>query len=440
MKKRLFFYTTYIIFLGLLSFFVASVYITYTNNLNIAKNMIMEITQICAEFYNENTDISSFVKVGNDTRITVISSEGTVLADSRPLDINAAENRLDRPEIRAAASGSPETYSRYSETLGVDLLYYALKVNVGDSYVFIRASIPVTKIEIFLNRSLPPFIFLISLFALLCFIFIRATVNRIVEQFGSIERILRSLSGGEYKPEPIPESYEEINKITREIDDISFILQSSFDALRDEKTKLHYILNNISDGLFVVNGDKDIELINTAALGIFNVTPDITEKNLNYLVYDKMLTDAVEECVTLLKSTLFELTLNGRIYLVTVKRLPDTELTMVVLSDVTENRENAKRREEFFANASHELKTPLTAIKGFNELTEINNRDENLGKYIESISRETERMLTLIGDMLKISELENTKDIKPVPVSLSKVANETRDILSTVINEKSIIF
>jgi two-component system phosphate regulon sensor histidine kinase PhoR len=113
---------------------------------------------------------------------------------------------------------------------------------------------------------------------------------------------------------------------------------------------------------------------------------------------------------------------------------------MVVLSDVTESRENTKRREEFFANASHELKTPLTAIKGFNELTALNNKDESIGKYINSITRETDRMLSLISDMLKLSELENTQETNPVTVSLSKAAHEVSEVLSASINDKALTF
>jgi two-component system phosphate regulon sensor histidine kinase PhoR len=103
-------------------------------------------------------------------------------------------------------------------------------------------------------------------------------------------------------------------------------------------------------------------------------------------------------------------------------------------------RENAKRREEFFANASHELKTPLTAIKGFGELTAISNKNEKIKKYIDGISRETDRMLSLIGDMLKLSELENTKATSPVLISLAKVIGEVREVLSAAISEKSINF
>jgi two-component system phosphate regulon sensor histidine kinase PhoR len=248
------------------------------------------------------------------------------------------------------------------------------------------------------------------------------------------------LLNGEYAPSPVAVNYEETDEIIRNIDDVALVLQKSFDALRNEKSKLDYIIDNIGDGLFVVDENKAIMLINDAALEIFSVTPYITGKNINYLSYDKTLIGAVEDCMTQTKNALFELTLNGSIYLVTVKRLPGTELTMVVLSNVTENRENAKRREEFFANASHELKTPLTAIKGFNELTVLSNKDENIRKYIDGITRETDRMLSLIGDMLKLSELENAKSISAVPVTLSKIVDEVSGTVSSAISEKSIIF
>ena len=437
MKKRLFIYTTLIIFAGLLCFFAASVYITQNNNLNIAKDTVMETARICAGLYIDDTDVSAFVKVGDDTRITVISPDGKVLADSRPLDVGAMENHLDRPEIQAALVGSPSAHVRHSASLGVDYIYYALKVDSGRSYVFIRAAIPVAKIDAYLFQSLPLLIVMLIVVTLLCFAFSRGMIGRITKPFVKVEQKLRLLSSGEYVPEPIDGSYEEIDAIIRGIDEVAQVLQSSFTDLRYEKTKLDYVMGNIGDGLFVLDGSRNITLINSAAIGIFNVNQEIVGKNVNYLSNEKSLVDTVRDCVNHNEDALFELLTNGRIYLTAVKQLPATELTMVVLSDVTENRLNAMRREEFFANASHELKTPLTAIKGFNELAAINNKDEGVNKYIESITRETDRMLSLIGDMLELSELENTQDVDPVPVSLATVVNEVRDTLSAAITEKS---
>jgi len=443
MKKRLFLYTFLIIFTGLAGFFTASVYITHTNNFNIAKNSVTEIAQISANLYrlyDGEVDIDAFVQAGSDTRITIISPDGTVLADSRPSETVTTESHLNRPEIMAAVGDSSMVYVRRSETLGVDLIYYALRVEIEDDYVFIRVSIPVAQINEYFFSTLPLLVLILLILGLLCFVFIRKMANRVTKPFTSIERKLRSLSSGEYTLAPIEGSYYEIDKITHEIDEIAFVLQNSFDSLSDEKNKLDYILGNISDGIFTVCKNGNITLINNSALGIFGVTLDIIGKDIIYLSSDKALNETVRDCVLSKNNSILETVYNGKMFLVTVKRLPCTDLTMVVLSDVTENRENAKRREDFFANASHELKTPLTAIKGFNELTAINNKDENIRKYVDSITRETERMLVLIGDMLKLSELENSQSINPITISLIDVINDVQNTMSTAINEKAMSF
>ena len=438
MRKRLFLYTTFIIFAGLLSFFISSVYIAYYNNRNIAKDAVMDTARVCAGLYNDDVDVSAYVKAWGDTRITIISADGSVLADSRPYDVGTVENHLNRPEIQSALKGTPEVNVRYSETLGIDFIYYALKAESGGSYVFIRAAIPVARIDVYLLRSLPLLVMLLLAVAFLCFIFSRRMINRITKPFEAIEGRLRLLSIGEYTSESIPGSYEEIDTIVRGIDEVAQILQNSFADLRDEKTKMDYIMGNIGDGLFVLDGNESIAYINSAALGIFSVTPEIAGKNLDYITNDRMLIETVRDCVNNDEDALSEFVMHGRIFLTAVKRLPNTKMSMVVMSDVTENRENAKLREEFFANASHELKTPLTAIKGLNELTAINNKDKSISKYIESITRETERMLSLIGDMLKLSELENMQALNPVPVSLADAVSEVRETLSASIIEKSI--
>ena len=292
-KKQLFWFTTLIIFVGLCSLFMVSVYFNHTNNHNIARNTVVEITQIIAELHGDGVDISTFNALDANTRITIIASDGAVIAESNPLKFGSTTNHLSRPEIMAAAAGTPEVHIRYSESLGVNFFYYALQVDTVNGYIFVRAAIPVASVNAYLVQSLPLFLGIILIVALLCFIINRTLINRITRPFDSI---------------------------------------------------------------------------------------------------------------------------------------------------INENSINAKRREEFFANASHELKTPLTAIRGFAELTALNNKDENICKYINSITRETERMATLIGDMLKLSELESAPEITPTKVSLAGVVGEVYDTISTAISEKNIEF
>ena len=438
MRKRLFITTTALLLVGMLSFFAISVYFTRTNNINIAKEMVSETARNYAALYNPDFDLNAFVKTQGYTRITIIAPDGTVLADSRPIDFSADANHLDRPEVIAAAMGTPTAYIRFSASVGVYFIYYAVKVPSADSYVFLRASLPVARIDGYLARSLPILILVLVVVTVLCFIFSKHMINRMTKPFESVEQKLRKLSNGDYTSSPISGSYEEINNITSGIDEVSLLLQKSITGLHDEKNKLNYILDNIGDGLIVLDENQSVSLINSAAIGIFNVSQDIIGKHINYLSFNEALKNAVDECISQDNAALFELSLNGRIYLVVVKRLPGTALTMVALADVTENRENAKRREEFFANASHELKTPLTAIKGFNELASINNKDDGIVKYIDAIARETDRMLSLIGDMLKLSELGNIEVLNPVNVSLAKEISEVCDALTPMICEKSI--
>ncbi|MCL2501161.1 MAG: ATP-binding protein, partial [Defluviitaleaceae bacterium] len=319
-------------------------------------------------------------------------------------------------------------------------IYYALKVDCGDGYVFIRASIPVSAINAYVLRTLPLFLLILFVVALFCFFLIRSMANRFVRPFAVVEKKLRLLSKGEYKTEPVTDAFDEADAILREINEVSLILQDNLNSLHEEKNKSGYILNNINDGIFTVDKDSNIIFINNAAKGIFNAAQTVTDKNINYLTNNKTLITAVANNADMAKDESFDIRIDGKIYMTMIKRLPFTNLTMTVLSDVTENRENAKRREEFFTNASHELKTPLTAIKAFNELTVINNHDENLDNFISGITRQTERMLLLIEGMLKLSELENMPETNPEPLSLSHIVNDVREAMETGINERGILF
>ena len=113
-------------------------------------------------------------------------------------------------------------------------------------------------------------------------------------------------------------------------------------------------------------------------------------------------------------------------------------IAVIVLTDITAEHESARLRSEFFANASHELKTPLTAIKGFNEIVGMKTEDEEIRDYSRRIGKEADRMISLIGDMLDLSRLESGQKLHPEPVSLRSAAQEVADTLSPLAAEKQI--
>jgi len=440
MKQRLFISTTLIISAGLLIFLAVSLFIMSRSITNLAQTTVVEATQIAAGLFSENINLHDFVNAGDNSRITVISSDGTVLADTWEAEIIPYGGHLSRPEIAAAALGESLAYVRHSATHGINFVYYALRVEISEGYVFVRAALPVEQIDVYLRQSLSWFFGTLVFLAIICFFVIRDIANRILAPFTSIENNLRRLSLGRYEMRPTAHSFPEIDNITRGIDTVSVLLQENYSRLQSEKNKLSHILNSIGNGLFVVDEKLSLALVNIAAYNIFAAPADIEGKKLTALVPDETLVATITDCVKSVRNTIFEFVLHGKTYLVTLKWLPDTDLTMVALADITESRESSRRREEFFANASHELKTPLTAIKGFNELAAAENKDENLTRYINGISRETNRLMSLIGGMLKLSALENASEKNPVPVSLLAIVNEVKETFLPVVAEKSITF
>jgi len=436
MKKQIYIFAA-LVMLAIIILFAATIQITRRNNLLEAENAVVQSAQTFAWVFGVYTEDLTIVQFWGGTRITIVSPNGQLLADT--FRGATQENYLNRPEIIAAINGTPTIYRRFSETWQADAIYYAMQISTRYSgSVIVRASIPVEGVNAYLRQSLPLLFLLLFLVAGATVLLTRNMANRVLLPFATIEQRLRKLS--EQPPAAAQPPYPELAQITKEIDELAIFMHSNINALENEKNKLAYILDNIGDGLFVVDENTYTTLINSAALDIFKVTSGFAGTKLSYLTGDNSLISAVADSIENSKNSLLEFTIDGKIYLCSIKRLPDTTLTMVVLTNITQNHESAKQREEFFANASHELKTPLTAIRGFNELTTLHNKDEALGKYIEGISRETNRMMLLITDMLRISELENRQLVETEDVSIAKVISEVQNALSTAIEERAIKF
>jgi two-component system phosphate regulon sensor histidine kinase PhoR len=161
-------------------------------------------------------------------------------------------------------------------------------------------------------------------------------------------------------------------------------------------------------------------------------------KKANVLTGDQVFLDAINQCVKESENSIFEYATEPFIYLTAVRKV-ENRLTIVVLSDITATKNAEKNRSDFFANASHELKTPLTSVKGFNELIMLKSKDEEIKGFATHIEKESMRMLALIDDMLNLSKLENKKELKPVHVDLKEVTDDVFGTLSQFASEKNVM-
>lgn len=434
MKKRLIIFNTLIVAIALILMFVLGVYVTRKNNREQAEANIKDLTEIYSSYYLKNPD--DIPEAPENVRLTIIEASGKVVFDSMA-DVATIGSHIDREEVKYALEGNPQAVIRKSNTVKQDLMYYAEKLDIGESYVFIRTSIPIKTVNSYMLNSLPLVvtIFIVALWAaMMVSIFLS---DSLLKPFKGIKSSLEAINEGSYNPVLRFSGDAEINSILGEIDRISKKIMHMVDESNQEKDRMDFIFNNVSDAIIVFNFRGDIELINHNALDLFGVT-NVIGKKANVLTGDQVFLDAINQCVKESENSIFEYATEPFIYLTAVRKV-ENRLTIVVLSDITATKNAEKNRSDFFANASHELKTPLTSVKGFNELIMLKSKDEEIKGFATHIEKESMRMLALIDDMLNLSKLENKKELKPVHVDLKEVTDDVFGTLSQFASEKNVM-
>ena len=216
---------------------------------------------------------------------------------------------------------------------------------------------------------------------------------------------------------------------------------------RNQKRQFDFILANMNEGFLMVDTDKRVVALNGSAAQILGIRGDANGKNLDEIIDDKDILEAVDKAIGKNKTTAFDLlTADGSIYSLNVKlvRNPnfvDHSAIMIALFDVTAERTALKQRQDFFSNASHELKTPITSILGFAELLEVGivTEPEKAMDSVKIIRREAKRMSRIIDDLLFISKLENDGEQAPITeVNVAELLEEIKEALTPAMLEKNI--
>ena len=436
MKKRLILWNTAIVAVALLLMFGLGILVTNSDHFDMTEQKIKEITHIYAANYSEAENYTQ--KISEDIRVTVVDATGRVIADSDAVDLTTVENHITREEIVAALEGHPKTVTRDSDTLGVKMMYYAEKVETGDTYVFIRVAIPVESVHSYIYKSVVPLLF-IMLLALACSVLFSVFLGGgLLKPLETVKRGLSQIERGTYREIPPTTDDEEINRMLVDINTVRGQLQESIETARRETEKLDSILNNISDGIVVMDAALTVTVVNRRAEAIFGVR-DAVGREIPILTSDPKFVSAMTDCAKGGKESIFQMEVGGAWYLVAVREA-ENRLVIAVLTDITAAKNSEQTRLDFFANASHELKTPLTTIKGFNDMVTLHAQDEQTQGYAARIEREVSRMLALLDDMLNLSRLENGPIDKTrfAEVSLGEVAQSVEESLKLLAQEKKV--
>ena len=437
MKKKIIVTNVIIVVLALLILFLSGISITKSIYKKQAEERIIDVTNIYAENYSSYDKVVK--NVPKDYRVTVVDKAGKVLSDSETADVSNMENHIDREEIVAALHGKTVAVTRRSDTTNKDMVYSAVKVNLSaDDYVFVRVSTPVDSVNLYATSTiLPNFYVLIA--AIIAAVILSVVLTKsLVKPMAEIKNSLIALNNGTFTPSTPSEKDPEINKMMSEINDIGAKLSDTITTVSEDNKKLDYILNNVSDGIVVITADGNIEVMNDNAKLVFGVKNDAISSNYTVLSANEKFISAVSDAVNERINKVFEFTTAAHdVYLTSIRCLAGG-MTIIVLSDITAVKHGEEIRSEFFANASHELKTPLTAIKGFNDVIGIKSKDGDIKTLSAKIDKEVNRVVSLIDDMLNLSKLETTKTPIVEKVDLIAVAREAEESISALARDKNV--
>lgn len=437
MKKKIIVTNVIIVVFALLILFLSGISITKSINKKQAEERIIDVANIYAENYTSSDNVVK--NVPKDYRVTVVDKAGKVLSDSETADVSNMENHIDREEIVAALHGKPVAVTRRSDTTNKDMVYSAVKVNLSaDDYVFVRVSTPVDSVNLYATSTiLPNFYVLIA--AIIAAVILSVVLTKsLVKPMAEIKNSLIALNNGTFTPSTPSEKDPEINKMLSEINDIGEKLSDTITTVSEDNKKLDYILNNVSDGIVVITANGNIEVMNDNAKLVFDVKNDAISSNYTVLSANEKFISAVSDAVNERINKVFEFTTAAHdVYLTSIRCL-DGGMTIIVLSDITAVKHGEEIRSEFFANASHELKTPLTAIKGFNDVIGMKSKDDDIRTLSAKIDKEVNRVVSLIDDMLNLSKLETTKTPIVEKVDLVAVAHDAEESISALARDKNV--
>jgi len=356
-------------------------------------------------------------------RVTVIKADGTVIADSEisPDETLKMDNHAGRPEIKPALDYKIGEYIRYSSTLKIDMLYVALPlVDKNDIVSVVRLALPLTSVKDVLfeiRRTI-----MISLFFALALAFVVGSLiaRGLIRPINKIIRISRKYSAGEFSHRVHHDSGDEIGELAATLNKMAEDIEEKIMEIEIQGQHMKAVFQSMVEGIIVVDGSGRIISLNPAAENIFKIKK--SEAQNRYFLEVIRNNDMLEMINAVLKDKEF---LSREISLVwPVQAVFQANISpifekgsvngcFIVIHDITQIRKLEAMRKDFVANVSHELKTPLTSIKGFVEtLLEGALEDkENSRNFLKIIHEHTDRLDALINDLLDLSYLES-KEIK----------------------------
>ncbi len=339
------------------------------------------------------------------TRVTIIATDGTVLADSEE-KVESMENHIHRPEVIEAIQGRTGRSIRFSSTAKRDMLYVAIPIEKGSRVIgVIRTSLFLRDIDSLLtklNYHVAGISLGIVFIALVAAFFIS---NGVVRPIRRLTSAARKVASGDFSVRVFLKARDELGELADSFNRMNEEMGRMFSELGQQKEELNSIIDSLQEGLLVL--DKQGRVIRSNESFRKIIGNQAVEGKLYWeIVRNPRLAELLRDADRKKGKFMEELPLGDKVFMCSVTPLEGGEGVVSVFYDITEIKNIEKVKKDFVINVSHELRTPLTAIKGYAE-TLREEVDTPLGKkYLETVERNTDRLISIVSDLLLLSSLE----------------------------------
>lgn len=362
-------------------------------------------------------------------RLTWVANDGTVLYDSQ-VDKTTMENHLDREEIKEAFENGEGSSSRYSSTLTEKNLYESILLSDQ------------TVLRISVSRASGFALLLGMFYPVVIIIIISVSVSAILAHKMS-KRIIQPLNMLDLDHPTENDTYEELAPLLKRIHRQNMKIESKVSELNRKKDEFNLITQNIREGLVLLDKNKKIVSINPSAKRIFNTNETCVGKDFLTINRRHNISSAIEKAIDNGHGETHT-KIDEREYQFDISRIDtdgDAVGCVILCLDITEQSDAERLRKEFTANVSHELKTPLQTITGSAELIENGLvKPEDMSRFVNNIKKEATRLVTLVEDIIRLSQLDEQTEMPKEFVSLYDIANEVRNTLYDSAEKKNIAF
>ena len=372
-------------------------------------------------------------------RLSIISKDGTVLADTGVEDESELDNHLYRIEVMQAMEKGSGQSSRYSNSIKTDMLYYAK--DSGD-YI-IRLARPLYAVDESMAK-LRNLLITVSIFVIIIAVISVITISiKITRPLNETLDFAADFASGSYGRRILNYSNDEIGTLQKTLNKMADTIVETIGKHIFEQKKLAVTLDSISDGIALIDPGKEIIISNRSFIDMLRISSSFKGKEYYEVVRSRTLNSRIEKALHTGSKEIFELEISdGKFYDVVINPIKGEHAiqgTLVLLRDVSEKRKIERIKSDLVSNVSHELKTPIAIVKGYLETIKDHPDDRKMTEdFINRAIENVDRQNALIEDIIKLSMIESSTEFRKEEIDIRQIIERCIDILNPKIASKGL--